>query len=758
MATVAAPPTRDIGRPDLGWGTWGQGLLSDWWETAADLIWPQSVVTYGRMRHDPKLRALIQALSLPIQKATWVVDPAGARDAVVQRVADDLGLPIMGADDQPTGARRRGVIWQRHLREALFSLTYGHMVFERRYDVTGDQARLVSLGPRMPWTIAEINLDPQSQVGSIVQNTQREPIPGNRLVWYSYGQEGANWAGISLLRPAFGAWLLKHETWRVHATAIRRFGMGVPTVEAPAGGTAAQVADAAALASSMRAGDQAGAGLPAGFKFSLTGLTGSVPDAVAFLRYLDQQMAGMALAGVLELGQTETGSRALGESFLDLFLMADEAIADDLATVANSGWGPAMPGIVTDLVDQNWGEDEPCPAIRCLDLGESYAITAEALSVLAQFGLLSPDANIDDWIRKRWGLPKRQGVWRPTSRGLPAPGQPGGAFLTAGSTPTPEADETALAANTETGDLVPSWSPPAAPAPSGAPPEGGGAPGAPGKSSLPGAPAASRRRLVRGAGPRRQPTAVELATGWSPEQHTSDWQARLTALLAAWQPVHRAQRDQIVDQVEAAVTAGRIDRLAALKADSADGAKLLAEAMTTLAEVAADRAVEEAASQGVTITRSKVKVPAKRLAQGAAGRAALAASYVAQQASNKAMQVAAADPAMSAGNIIEVFIDGLSQVSLREQLAAALTQAQNAGRVAVYKAAPASAGKQVAYTATEYLDTNTCEPCIDEDGHVFADLADAEAAYVNGGYIGCLGGLRCRGTVLASWGGVTRVS
>lgn len=37
-------PVSDIGAPDLSWGTWGQGLLSDWWETAADLIWPQSVV------------------------------------------------------------------------------------------------------------------------------------------------------------------------------------------------------------------------------------------------------------------------------------------------------------------------------------------------------------------------------------------------------------------------------------------------------------------------------------------------------------------------------------------------------------------------------------------------------------------------------------------------------------------------------------------------------------------------------------------
>jgi hypothetical protein len=35
---VANAPTTDIGRPDFAWGTWGQGLLSDWWETIADLL------------------------------------------------------------------------------------------------------------------------------------------------------------------------------------------------------------------------------------------------------------------------------------------------------------------------------------------------------------------------------------------------------------------------------------------------------------------------------------------------------------------------------------------------------------------------------------------------------------------------------------------------------------------------------------------------------------------------------------------------
>jgi hypothetical protein len=30
-------PTRDIGSPDLFWGTWGQGLLTEWLRVVGDL-------------------------------------------------------------------------------------------------------------------------------------------------------------------------------------------------------------------------------------------------------------------------------------------------------------------------------------------------------------------------------------------------------------------------------------------------------------------------------------------------------------------------------------------------------------------------------------------------------------------------------------------------------------------------------------------------------------------------------------------------
>jgi len=700
------------------------------------------------MRHDPQLHAVLQAYCLPIMRANWTLDPAGCKAKVVQHCADDLGVGILGQDNNPGPGRRRGVVWHRHLRQALYDqLVYGHQPFERRYRYDpGDKLfHLDNLGPRMPWTLAQIRLNPDSTVSEIVQTTQARPIPADRLVWYVNNLEGSNWAGISMLRAAFGAWLLKHETWRVHATSIRRFGMGVPGVEAPPGATQAQVQQAQMMASAMRAGDQAGVGLPQGFKPFLMGLSGSVPDALAFINYLDQAMAKMALAGLIDLGATRTASRALGETFMNLFLLSLQGVADELATVATSGW-PGMPGILTGLVDVNFGEDEPVPRLVCNDVGENYEATADAIAALVTAKALTPDTDLDAWIRKTWRLPKAAPLPPGAVPGAAPPGAPG---------------------------VPPAPPGPGAPAGPGGTPGGGSRPGGGGTGGAPAGPPPPPEQLpaetfgsAAGWGPavRRQPSKAERAAGFNAAAHQQAWQTALDSLLASYRVVAAGQRNALVDAVAAAAGAGRPDRLALAPPPVGDGPDLITAAMLDAARVAAMEMMAEAAGQGVHVSPGRVAVDKTALARTAQARAAMAASAMAQAASGKAVQVfaaAAGDGGVRAGvvsravsavvNAVAAFLDGLSDLSLRDQLGAALTAAQNAGRMAVLEAAPESAGQAV-YVATEVLDKNTCGPCQAIDGHEFTDLAAAQAAYPTGGYADCEGFARCRGTVMGLWG------
>jgi len=388
-------------------------------ETVPDLFWPTSVRTYARMRHDTQLAAILKAYSLPIRRASWAIDGSNCRPEVTAFIADEMGLPIIGQQQQPSGHRRRRFQWHEHLRLSLLDLTFGHMAFERIYDTSGPLTRIANVYERMPQTIYQIHLGKDGSLQGIQQHFNMDPeqpvIEANALVWYANEREGTNYVGQSLLRPAWAWWLLKHEVARVHATSIRRFGMGVPQVTAPPGASPQQVAEAQRLASSIRVGDQTGVGLPQGFQLALQGLVGSVPDSVAFIEYLDKQMTRSTLTSVLDLADTTHGSRALGETFLDLFILALQSYADAKAQQGTDQ-------LVVPLVDLNWGEDEPCPRIVCGDVGAQHEVTAQTMMLLVESGAISPDPALEEYLRREYKLPDRSIPWvPPAQRGLQGP-------------------------------------------------------------------------------------------------------------------------------------------------------------------------------------------------------------------------------------------------------------------------------------------------------------------------------------------------
>lgn len=400
------------GLPRTADGTLGMtfdALAMDLYEQIPALTFPLSVQTYSRMRTDPQIAAVLKGYSYPLRSATYVVNPNGCRDEVVQFCADAWGLPIMGDNSDPGPARRRGVLWDEHLRLALLMLPFGFSPFAKRYEIGGNpmRARLAELSDRLPQTITDIEINDDGTLKGIHQLGDAKLIPANHLLWYVREREGSSWQGRSLIREAYAPWLLKHEMWRVLAQSSRRFGMGVPTVTAPAGSPPADVTAAANIASGYRAGDQSGIGLPNGFTFDLTGLSGSTPDTLGFVRYLDSAIASSVLAEVLNLSSSPNGSRALGETVIGLLQMSWKASAQDITTPATQ--------LNVEIVDNNWGEDEPVPAILCTDINRPE-VTSEALSQLVNAGALTADLTLENDVRQRYSLPVIEEAARTAAR------------------------------------------------------------------------------------------------------------------------------------------------------------------------------------------------------------------------------------------------------------------------------------------------------------------------------------------------------
>lgn len=393
-------------------------ITLDLLENIPALTFPLSVQTYSRMRTDPQISAVLKGYTYPLRSATYCVNPSGCRDEVVQFIADQWGLPIQGNNDEGPGpARRRGVQWEEHLRIALLMLTFGFSPFAKWYDIGGSPMRAaLNLSERLPQTISYINLDDAGQIREIEQYGSDVPIPASNLLWYAHEREGSAWQGRSLIREAYGPWLLKHEMWRVLAQSSRRFGMGVPTVTAPPGSPPADVTAAANIAAGYRAGDQSGIGLPDGFKFDLTGLNGSVPDTMGFINYLDAQIATSVLAEIFNLDTAGNGNRALGDTVIGLLQMSWSATAKEIT-------GPAT-ALNVEMVNINWGEDEPVPQILCTDINRPE-ITSEAIAALTAAGALTPDIGLENDVRQRYNLPpideKARKAAQPQPIAAPAP-------------------------------------------------------------------------------------------------------------------------------------------------------------------------------------------------------------------------------------------------------------------------------------------------------------------------------------------------
>lgn len=402
-------------------GTAYDSMAMDLYEQIPALTFPLSTMTYARMRTDPQIDAILKAYTYPLRMAKYVISPNGCRDEVVQFVADQWGLPIQGAEDGPGPARRRGVKWGEHLRIALLKLIFGFSPFAKWYDIGGTplRARLGGLEERLPQTVTNIEVNDDGSLKGIYQFGDQDIIPASSLLWYSHEREGSAWQGRSLLRSAYAPWLLKHEMWRVIAQSSRRFGMGVPTVTAPPGSPPADVTAAAAIAAGYRAGDQSGIGLPNGFKFDLTGLSGSVPDTLAFVGYLDAQIATSVLAEILNLDTAANGNRALGDVVIGLLKMSWKAVADEIT-------GPATQ-LNIEIVDNNWGEDEPAPQILCTEINNPE-LTDTAVAGLVAAGALTPDLGLENDLRQRYNLPAidqaARDAAKPKPSAPPAPAAP----------------------------------------------------------------------------------------------------------------------------------------------------------------------------------------------------------------------------------------------------------------------------------------------------------------------------------------------
>jgi hypothetical protein len=321
--------------------------------------------TVDEMLNHYQVAACWQAVRLPVHRYVIELAPRRANIVDADLIASDLDVPLQGHEDTSDRDRDEEDFSQRrHLDRALDAVTIGHAVFEQVGYI--DQAgtwRLRDLAPVPQWTLddASWKVDKHGKLLEVVQYgaTPEVRIPADHLAVFTWQGAPGDFRGRSILRPLTAPWMLSDRGMRVTGMAMERTGMGIPVGKVGMGAGVQAKQDMERLLRNLAAGENTNLVLETDEDIQksmmLMGVTGSTPDLVGILRHWDEAIARAMLASLLQLGSTETGSRALGETFDDLLSMFHDTVV--------TWYCDAMNRLVRLWMIRNRGPDAPRPML-----------------------------------------------------------------------------------------------------------------------------------------------------------------------------------------------------------------------------------------------------------------------------------------------------------------------------------------------------------------------------------------------------------
>ena len=257
-----APAMTPAPQRELGIGNTGASA-GDWWdslttEKVPELRWPNAYYVYDDMLTSPQVAGVFSAVVQTILGTGWRLDGTGCRPDITEHCARDLAVPIVGVsdqDDEDPFPFEDKFSWDEHVEIACDEyLRYGHSIFEQK--AIGGPAgpdglwHLGKLGWRSGRTLSFpagnvardgglVFLEQSATTGTLTASTKTRPIrlPVGRVVVYVRDRRGGNWRGESLLRPAYGPWMMSSRAQRIELIIGERVGGPVVVYEAAEGET-----------------------------------------------------------------------------------------------------------------------------------------------------------------------------------------------------------------------------------------------------------------------------------------------------------------------------------------------------------------------------------------------------------------------------------------------------------------------------------------------------------------------------------------
>lgn len=382
--------------------------------------------------NDPVIGAMLYAIERLILAIEWGVEPFSEKQDLVKKKDNQ------NAEFLTECMHDMNESWSAMLSQILSFLPYGYafceIVYKKRVRADTDDGSKRSkfsdgkigwrkIALRAQETLWSWHLD---QNGSVKGFRQSDPstykgvveIPIEKGLLFRATNARNNPEGRSILRNAYRPWKFKHTIEEIEAIGIERDLAGLPVAYVPPSmlssvATSAEVTARNSMRDLIRqikrnenegvlfplAYDEQGREL---YKLTLlsSGGTRQFNTDQIVARY-DQRISMVALADFILLGHEKVGSFALGASKIDLFTSAIQQIAQTIADVFNDHAVPRLfklNGLPTDRLPKiKPGE------ITHVDLG----VLGDFISKMAAAGALTPDLDLDNYLRSLANLPKR---------------------------------------------------------------------------------------------------------------------------------------------------------------------------------------------------------------------------------------------------------------------------------------------------------------------------------------------------------------
>ncbi len=364
-----------------------------------DLKGTKLYAEYDRMlRSHGQVQAVELVVTLPIESVKWRIDPNKRRDPIDLEIADAIATNLFDG---------MSCTWEDVVAETMMSPLMGVNLLEKVWEPREGMTWLRKLAPRHPRTIVEWLLDPEGGTQGIKQRVTNPTngqvrdvvIPIAKLLRFTYRGHGGNPEGRGLMRPMRTHWHIVQALYSIANVGFEGLYNPAAVGKLPPNYTAS---DKDAYMAVLRHFGR-GIALPPGYEDpSFPAGNQRLPNIVAYIQYHDTLIARSALAQFLQLGSGETGSWALSDSHVTLFLMTLEQIAKRIASVFDRY-------LIPEMVGYNYPGVDRFPKLKWSPIAHimQRAAILNTLQSLASARLIEMDDDVEGLIRDMLGLPEK---------------------------------------------------------------------------------------------------------------------------------------------------------------------------------------------------------------------------------------------------------------------------------------------------------------------------------------------------------------